>query len=101
MADTDLNDNDMFVDTDVFVVIENEDDIYDFVTIDEDIPFESVIIDMSSDELMGAITVDFEMNTDTNDFVTLDEQIFVSDYTDENISSDWIDLDLPDDIISL
>jgi len=70
--------NEQPVDTDVFVVIENESDSYDFVTIDEDTLYDAIVIDMSQYEFADAISVNF----DEDSFVSIDEDpIFISDFT--------------------
>jgi hypothetical protein len=75
---------DDFINTDIFVVVENEGSRYDFVTIDEDASFDAVVIDISQDELMDAIVVDFE--TDSGDFVQIDEdQVFISDFSENDM----------------
>jgi hypothetical protein len=74
-----------FVDTDIFVVVENEEDFYDFVTIDEDAPYDPIIIDMSDDEFPDFIPIDFEMNVDADAFVKIEEDpIFISGFTEDD-----------------
>ncbi|GHT60912.1 hypothetical protein FACS189451_01880 [Bacteroidia bacterium] len=74
------------IDTDIFVVVENEEDACDFVTIDEDVPFHPIIIDMSDNEFSDAITIDFEENIDPDAFVTIDEEpIFLSGFTEDDL----------------
>jgi len=86
MADTNSYTDDNIVDTDIFVVIENEDGFYDFVTIDEDTSYDPIIIDMSDDEFSDAIPIDFETDFDSDAFVTIDEDpIFVSGFTDDDL----------------
>jgi len=89
MAGTHVADDDPFVDTDVFVVIENENEYYDFVTIDEDASYDAIVIDMSQDELPNTFTVTFEEeDASTGSFVTIDEdQVFVSDFTADDFDS--------------
>ncbi|MDR3219479.1 MAG: hypothetical protein LBU22_11010 [Dysgonamonadaceae bacterium] len=85
MTETHAYTEDPDIDTAVFVVIENEDTICDFVTIDEDASFDAIVIDISQEGLTDAITVGFE--TDADDFVTIDEedyQIFVSDFKEND-----------------
>ena len=83
MADIPSYTEDKFPDTDIFVVVENEEGIYDFVTIDEDAPYDSIIIDMSDDEFADAITIDFEIDAGMDAFVTIDEDpIFISGFDD-------------------
>jgi hypothetical protein len=85
MAKIDSYPDNQFVDTDIFVVVENEENDYDFVTIDEDLPSTPIIIDMSDDEFAEAITIDFEENTGLDDFVTIDENpIFISGFTEND-----------------
>jgi hypothetical protein len=84
MADIDSYPDDMFVDTDIFVVVENEEGDYDFVTIDEDALFDPIIIDMSDGEFAEAITIDFEENAGLDNFVTIDDDpIFISGFTED------------------
>jgi hypothetical protein len=85
---TDINSypDDPFVDTDVFVVVENEDDFYDFVTIDEDAPYDPIVIDMSDGEFSDIITINFETNVGSDAFVTIDDDpIFISGFTENDI----------------
>jgi hypothetical protein len=85
-----MQSDDQLVDTDIFVVIENENDCYSFVTIDEDASFDAIVIDMSHDEFANAIIVDFDTDTQTDSFVTIDEdQVFVSDFTDDDLLFDY------------
>lgn len=89
-AAIDSQPNGPMIDTDVFVVIENENDSYDFVTIDEDASYDAVVIDISQDDFMNAITVDFEPDSESDTFVSIDEdQIFVSDFTEEDLFPDF------------
>jgi hypothetical protein len=82
MASANAQSGDPLVDTNIFVVIENKNDYYDFVTIDEDASYDAVVIDMSQDEFANAITVDFGEDTQSDSFVSIDEdQVFVSDFT--------------------
>ena len=75
---------DNLVDTDIFVVVENEDGLYDFVTIDEDAPDDPILIDMSDDEF-SEISIDLDKNIDSDAFVTIDEDpIFISGFTDDD-----------------
>jgi hypothetical protein len=87
--------DDLIIDTDIFVVIENEEDLYDFVTIDETALFDAVVIDMSQDDFANAIMVDFETDFDSENFVSIDEEdqifvsdFFVSDFTEDDILTD-------------
>ena len=75
-------------DTDIFVVVENEEGFYDFVTIDEDAPYDPILIDMSDDEFSDIISIDFEMNVDSDTFVTIDEDpIFISGFTEDDLKN--------------
>jgi hypothetical protein len=86
MADINSHSDDKVVDTDIFVVVENEEGFYDFVTIDEDAPFDPIIIDMSDDEFFDGIPLDFETNVDSDTFVTIDEDpIFISGFTEGDL----------------
>jgi hypothetical protein len=86
MADIHSYTDDKFLDTDIFVVVENEEGIYDFVTIDENAPYDSIIIDMSDDEFADAITIDFEIDADMDTFVTIDEDpIFISGFMEDDV----------------
>jgi hypothetical protein len=86
MADINAYPDDLFVDTDVFVVIENEEGFYDFVTIDEDAPYDPIVIDMSDEEFSDVITINFEANVDSDAFVTIDEDpIFISGFTEDDL----------------
>lgn len=85
MADIDSHPDNRSVNTDVFVVVENEKDDYDFVTIDEDLPSASIIINMSDDEFVEAVTVDFEENIGSDNFVAIDEDpIFISGFMEND-----------------
>jgi hypothetical protein len=87
-SDTNLQSNDPMIDTDVFVVIEN--DFYDFVAIDEDASYDAVVIDIPQNDFVNAITVDFEPDSESDTFVSIDEdQIFVSDFTEEDLFPDF------------
>jgi hypothetical protein len=89
MAEINSYVDDQNVDTDIFVVIENEENFYNFVTIDEDASFDAIVIDMSQNEFMDAIMVNIE--TDSADFVSIDEdQVFVSDFTENDILTDYL-----------
>jgi hypothetical protein len=71
----------MSADTEIFVMVDNDEPEYDFVTIDETAPEIPVFIDITDDEWLGGITADFP--DDSCDFVRIDEdQIFISDFKD-------------------
>jgi hypothetical protein len=85
MADVNAYPDDSFVDTDVFVVVDKEEGFYDFVTIDEDAPYDPIVIDMSDEEFSDAIAIHFETNVDSDTFVTIDEDpIFISGFTEDD-----------------
>ena len=89
MEGTDLQYDDQLVDTDIFVVIENKGDYYDFVTIDEDVSCNTIVIDMSQDEFANAITINFE-DEEIDSFVSIDEdQVFISDITADDLLIDF------------
>jgi len=78
-----LSDDKQAVDTDIFVVIESENDYYNFVTIDEDASYDAIVIDMSQDEFTNAVIVTFEEDAPSDSFVSIDEnpdQVFISDF---------------------
>jgi hypothetical protein len=84
MEGTDPQSDDQFFDTNVFVVIENDSDFCDFVTIDEDASYDAVVIDMSQFDFTDTFIVNFNEDIDVDSFVTIDdedEQVFVSDFT--------------------
>jgi hypothetical protein len=86
MAEISSHVDDPFIDTDIFVVIENEEDFYNFVTIDESTLFDAIVIDIAQDEFMDAIMVNLE--SDTEDFVSIDEdQVFVSGFTENDFNA--------------
>ncbi|MDR3062230.1 MAG: hypothetical protein LBU57_08985 [Dysgonamonadaceae bacterium] len=81
--------------TDIFIASEKGKDstVYDFVTIDEtyaDLP-DAVIIDMSADENDDFYSIDVNVNIDS--FVSLDDDVIVSGFTDEDFNATIIDLD--------
>ncbi len=70
-----------------------KDTVYDFVTVDEtyaDLP-DAVMIDMSADEEDDFFSIDINVDTDT--FVTLDDDVIVSGFTDKDFNDTIIDLD--------
>lgn len=81
--------------TDIFIVGEKEKDntVYDFVTIDETYAdlSDAVVIDMSADENDDFFSIDVNVNTDS--FVSLDDDVIVSGFTDEDFNATIIDLD--------
>lgn len=79
------------VDTDIFVIVENEKDYCDFVTVDEDTSYDAVVIDISQEDLTNAIRVDFDAADDAQDsFVSIDEdQVFASDFTADDLLFDF------------
>lgn len=93
MTGTDVKSDDQTVDTDIFVVVENENEYYGFVTVDEDASYDAVVIDMSQDDFADAITVNFDEDASTDSFVSIDEedQVFTSDFTADDLLFD-IDL---------
>ena len=92
MAGRKVQSDDQLGDTYIFVVVENKNEYYDFVTIDEDASYDAVVIDMSQNGFDNAITVDFEEDTQLDSFVSIDEdQVFISDFTAEDL---LIDIDL-------
>jgi len=92
MTGTDAKSNNQIVDTDIFVVIENDYDYYSFVTIDEDASYDAVVINLSQDDFADAIIVDFDEGALTDSFVSIDEdeedQIFTSDFTADDLLID-------------
>jgi hypothetical protein len=85
MEGTDTQYDNLSVDTNVFVVVENESDFCDFVTIDEDTSYDAVVIDMSQFDFIDSFIVNFneDADADVDSFVTIDdedEQVFVSDF---------------------
>ena len=87
MTGRDVKSDDQIVDTDIFVVIEN--DYYDFVTIDENASYDAIVIDMSHDDFADAIIVDFDEDVPSDSFVSIDEdQVFVLDFTADDLLID-------------
>ena len=87
MTGTELQSGDQFVDTSFFVVIENENEYCDFVTIDEDALFDAVVIDLSQIDFVNSMIVDFneDSDSDSDSFVTIDEdQVFISDFKEDD-----------------
>ncbi|MDR1762353.1 MAG: hypothetical protein LBR64_00135 [Dysgonamonadaceae bacterium] len=77
------NDSEMatVLDTDFFVVIENDEDFCDFVTIDEENPAEPLLIDISDFELFDVPDFDSPPEADSPDFVSIDDNVvFLSDF---------------------
>ena len=86
MVGKNLQSDDQWDDTTIFVVIENPSDSYDFVIVDEDDSCDTVVIDMSREEFAGAIIIDFEEDAQTDSFVSIDEdQIFIPDFTADDL----------------
>ena len=81
MVDVNATYDEEQVDTDIFVIVENKNDDYDFVTIDEDPSYDAVVIDMSQHEFTGVITIDFNEDAQQDSFVSIDEdQVIISDF---------------------
>ena len=93
MTGSDVKSDDQTVDTDIFVIVENENEYYGFVTVDEDTSYDAVVIDMSQDDFADVITVNFDEDASTDLFVSIDEedQVFTSDFTADDLLFD-IDL---------
>jgi len=83
--------------TDIFIygVPKNkkEDTVYDFVTVDKTYAdlSDAVVIDMSADEDDDFFSIDINVNTDS--FVSLDNDVIVSGFTDEDFNATITDLD--------
>jgi len=76
----DAHTEDMFIDTDIFVMMDTEEVFYDFVSIDENMPEIPVFIDISNDEMSDIVTIDFD-DSNFDAFVNIDEdQIFISGF---------------------
>ena len=87
MTGTELHSDDQFVDTNFFVVIENENEYCNFVTIDEDALFDAVVIDLSQIDFVNSMIVDFNEDSDSDSFVTIDEdQVFISDFKEDDFN---------------
>jgi len=88
MTGSDVEFEDQFDDTNFFVVVENEKDFYDFVTIDEDASYDAVVIDMSQIDFADAIVVNFDEDINTDSFVQIDDedQVFFSDFTADDFN---------------
>ena len=83
-------------DYDFVVIIENEEieeGFYDFVTIDEDLLPEAVVIDVSQDNSDNSFIIDVGM-TNSESFVSIDEQILTSDFTENDFFDNYLDLDI-------
>jgi len=91
MAGLNEQSGDQSVDTDVFVVIENEKDYCDFVIIDEDTSYDAIVIDMSQNDFANTIImVDFDTDAQTGSFVAIDEdQVIVPDFTADDLLLDF------------
>ncbi len=83
--------------TDIFVTgtskTKKEDTVYDFVTVDTTYAdlSDAVMIDMSADENDDFFSID--INVDTDSFVSLDDDVILSGFTDEDFNATIIDLD--------
>jgi len=93
MTGTDVKSDDQVVDTDIFVIVENEYEYYGFVTIDEDASYDAIVIDMSNEDFADVITVNFDEDILSDSFVSIDEedQVFTSGFTEDDLLFD-IDL---------
>jgi hypothetical protein len=92
MPEANIHSCDQHIDTDVFVVIEKNEDTYDFVTIDESASFDAIVIDMSQNDIANAVIVDFDADDPADSFVTVDEeedQVFISDFTADDLLFDF------------
>ncbi|MDR1720285.1 MAG: hypothetical protein LBR67_09260 [Dysgonamonadaceae bacterium] len=80
--------------TDVDMIAPNDSDNLDFVTIDDTFAdlSEAVMIDMSDDEFIDSFTV--EATIDSDSFVTFDDDIIVSGFTDDDFNATIVDVDL-------
>ncbi|MDR1368969.1 MAG: hypothetical protein LBJ72_02410 [Dysgonamonadaceae bacterium] len=69
------------------------DTVYDFVTIDNTYAdlSDAVMIDMSADEDDDFFSIDVNVNTDS--FVSLDDDVIVSGFTDDDFNATIVDLD--------
>jgi hypothetical protein len=81
--------------TDIFIAGEKGKDntVYDFVTIDETYAdlSDAVMIDMSANENGDFYSIDVNVNIDS--FVSLDDDVIVSGFTDEDFNATIVDLD--------
>lgn len=84
--------------SDFVVIVENDEDFYDFVTIDEDSLYDSVIIDISDDEIADSFVIGLETDYDTNAFVTIDDEIIVSGFFENDDPAQPGDFDLSENI---
>jgi len=86
MTGINLQSDDQSVDTDIFVVIENKNDCYDFVTIDEEATYDAIVIDITQDDSSNAIMIDFDNEDPADSFVSIDEdQVFISEFTADDL----------------
>lgn len=79
-------DNGKRIDSDFVVIVENDEDFYDFVTIDEDFFYEPVIIDMSEDQHQDTFIIGVEVNSDDSSFVSVidEDQVIFSGFSDSD-----------------
>jgi len=96
MTDLNLEKNKQQTNNDFVVIIENDEDkegFYDFVTIDESFLEKSVIIDILQDNPENAFIIDVELDSNSESFVTIDDQVFTLDFTENDFFDNWIDSD--------
>jgi Rap/ran-GAP. len=96
MIDSNLGKNKQQINNDFVVIIENdenEEGFYDFVTIDEDFLEKSVIIDILQDNPENTFIIDVELDSNSESFVTIDDQVFTLDFTENDFFDNWIDSD--------
>lgn len=80
---------DMFAEPDM-VVIAGESD---FVSIDDSNDLhDAVMIDMSEMDLFDAVTIDLDLDADS--FVSLDDDVYVSDFSIDDLHNDIHHLDM-------